>query len=119
MSTQQAPQHGAPRRYTSATLTGGALLAALLFGVAVAAEVLGAETGEGEMTDLAAIVDGLVAFTPWAWATAGAYAVLATPVVGLIVTAVEYWSVDDRRTVLLALAVLAVLTASVFVAVLR
>jgi uncharacterized membrane protein len=119
MSTQQAPQHGAPRRYTSATLTGGVALAALLFGVAGVAEFLGAETGSGEMTDFAAIVDGLVAFTPWAWATAGAYAVLVTPVVGLLVTAAEYWSVDDRRTVLLAFAVLGVLCVSVLVAILR
>ena len=119
MSSPQAPEHGAPRRYTSAALTGGVLLAAFLFGVAGVADFLGAETGAGEMTDFAAVVEGLVTFTPWAWATAGAYAVLVTPVVGLLTTAAEYWSVDDRRTVMLAFAVLGVLCVSVVVAILR
>ena len=119
MSAQHTPHEGAPRRYTSAALTGGVIVAAVLFGVAVVAEILGAETGSGDMTDLSAVLEGLVAFTPWAWASAGAYAVLATPVIGLLVTAGEYWSVSDRRTVLLAAAVIAVLAASVVVAVLR
>ena len=119
MSTQPAAHDGAPRRYTGATLTGGVLLAAVFFGVAVVAETLGAEAGAGEMTDLAAVLEGLVAFTPWAWATVGAYAVLATPILGLLVTAAEYWSVDDRRTVLIALAVLAILSLSVIVALVR
>ena len=119
MSLQPSEHGSVPRRYTSATLTGGVLAAAILFGVAVLAEVLGAETGTGDMTDLAAIAEGLMAFTPWAWATAGAYAVLATPVVGLLVTATEYWSVDDRRTVLLAAGVLAILGLSVVVALVR
>lgn len=119
MNLQQSGRDSAPRRYTSATLTGGVLVAAILFGVAVLAEVLGAETGTGDMTDLAAVAEGLVAFRPWAWATAGAYAVLATPIAGLLVTAAEYWSVDDRRTVLIAAAVLAILSLSVVVALVR
>ncbi len=113
------PRTGAPRRYTSATITGGVLVAGIFFAVAMIAEVLGAEPGGGEMTDIAAVLDGLVAFTPWAWATAGAYAVVATPILGLLVTATEYWSIDDRRTVLLSVAVLGVLSASVVVAALR
>lgn len=119
MSSPRSRHDGAPRRYTSATLSGGVLLAAILFGVALLAETLGAEPGAGEMTDLGAVFEGLVAFTPWAWATAGTYAVLATPVVGLLVTAAEYWSADDRRTVLIAGAVLAILTVSAIVAVVR
>jgi len=119
MSTQQAPREGAPRRATSAALTAGVAAAGVCFAVAMIAELIGAEPGSGEMTDIGAVLDGLVAFTPWAWATVGAYAVLATPVFGLLATAAEYWSVNDRRTALLAAAVLAVLTTSAIVAILR
>jgi hypothetical protein len=119
VSTPPSAHDLAPRRHTSAALTGGVMVAALCFAVALVSEVLGSDPGSGEMTDVAAVLEGLVAFTPWAWAAAGAYAVLATPVVGLLVTAAEYWSVDDRRTVWLAMAVLAVLGTSVVVAVLR
>ncbi len=119
MTTRHPAYERAPRRYTSATLTAGVVVAGVLFAMAVLLEILGQEPGSGEMTDIAAVLDGLLTLTPWAWATAGAYAVLATPVLGLVVTACEYWSVEDRRTVLLAAAVIAVLATSVVVAVLR
>lgn len=119
MTTQGQAREVAPRRATSATLTAGVLAAGVFFAVAVILEILGAEPGDGEMTDLAAVVEGLPALTPWAWATLGAYAVVATPVIGLVVSASEYWSVGDRRTVLLAIGVIAVLAASVVVASLR
>ena len=109
----------APGRYTSATLTGGVLAAAACFLVAMVAEVAGVDPGGGEMTDLAAVFDGLLAFTPWAWATLGAYAVVATPALGLIVTGWEYSTISDRRTMLLAATVLVVLAISATVAVLR
>jgi uncharacterized membrane protein len=118
MSMQQAHER-APRRYTSAVLTGGVVVAAVLFGVALLAETAGVEPGEGEMTDVAAVLDGLFSLTPWAWATAGTYAVVLTPVAGLAVTAWEYLDVGDRRTVVLALAVIAVLATSAVVAILR
>ena len=119
MSTQPHAHRGAPRRYTSAALTGGVLVAAFFFGVAVLAEIAGVEPGVGEMTDLRAVGEGLFALTPWAWATMGTYAVVLTPAVGLVVTAWEYATVSDRRTVALALAVLAVLAISAVVAILR
>ncbi|MEX1295469.1 MAG: DUF1634 domain-containing protein [Candidatus Limnocylindrales bacterium] len=119
MNVRQPAHEAAPRRYTSATLTTGVLVAGVLFAAALVLETLGADPGGGEMTDLVAVLEGLIALTPWAWATAGAYAVVATPVVGLLVTAWEYWSVGDRRTLLLATAVLAVLATSAVVAVLR
>ena len=109
----------APRRYTSASLTAGVVVAAACFVVALTAEIVTGRAGSGEMADIAAVLDGLVAFSPWAWATAGVYAVVATPVVGLIVTAGEYASIGDRRTVGLAVAVIAVLGASAAVAILR
>ena len=119
MTMQGQAHEGAPRRATSATLTAGVAAAAVFFAVAMILEILGAEPGAGEMTDLGAVVEGLLALTPWAWATMGAYAVVATPVIGLVVSAAEYWSVGDRRTVLLAVGVIAVLGASVVVAGLR
>lgn len=119
MSTQRPARVNAPRWATSAVLTAGVAAAGGLFAMAMLLEVLGVEPGSGDMTDLGAVLDGLVALTPWAWATAGAYAVVATPIIGLLVTAFEYRSVGDRRTVLLAVAVLAVLFSSVAVAILR
>jgi uncharacterized membrane protein len=119
MSAQTPARESAPRRATSAALTTGVVVAAICFVVAGIAEIAGAEQGSGEMTDVAAIVDGLLAFTPWAWATLGVYVVVLTPVVGLAVTAWEYATVSDRRTVALAIAVIAVLATSAIVAILR
>ncbi len=113
------PAGHAPRRYTSAALSGGALLAAACFVVAVAFEIAGSEPGRGSMTDITAVFDGLLAFTPWAWATLGVYVVVVTPLLGLVVTAWEYSSVGDRRSVGLAIAVIAVLVVSAVVAILR
>ena len=118
MTTQPAHE-SAPRRATSTTITAGVVTAGVLFAVAMVLEVLGSDPGGGEMTDIAAVLEGLVALTPWAWATAGAYAVVATPVIGLLVTTWEYRSVGDRRTVLLAVAVIGVLAVSATVAILR
>jgi len=119
MTTRPPVHEGAPRRLTSTAITAGVFVAGAFFAVALLLEVLGAEPGSGEMTDVATVLDGLVALTPWAWATAGAYAVVATPVIGLLMTAWEYGSVGDRRTLLLALAVVAILTLSAVVAILR
>ena len=118
MTTQPAHE-GAPRRATSAAITAGVVAAGVLFAVAMVLEVLGSDPGSGEMTDVAAVLEGLVALTPWAWATAGAYAVVATPVIGLLVTIREYRSVGDWRTMLLAVAVIGVLAVSAVVAILR
>ncbi len=95
------------------------MVAAACFAIAIAAEVAGIEPGSGEMTDIGAVLSGLPALTPWAWATVGSYAIVLTPVLGLVATAWEYASVSDRRTVLLAVAVLIVLTISAVVAILR
>jgi uncharacterized membrane protein len=119
VSAQQPVGEGAPRRYTSAVLTTGVASAGVVFAVALVLELLGAQPGSGQMTDVGAVLEGLSALTPWAWAALGAYLVVATPAVGLLVTAWEYWSVDDRRTVWLAVAVFAVLATSAVVAILR
>ncbi len=113
-----APGH-APSHFTRAVLTAGAGMAAACFVVALAAEIVGLEPGSGEMTDVVAVFGGLLALTPWAWATLGVYAVVLTPVVGLLVTAAEYHSVGDRRTVGLAVAVIAVLAVSAAISILQ
>ena len=68
------------------------------------------------------IIDGylaaIAALDPTAWAVLGSAVIIATPAVGLVVTALEYESIGDRRAVLMALAVLAILATSLAVAVL-
>lgn len=112
-------RRGAPRRYTSAALTIGVVVAAVCFTIAFAAEVAGVEPGSGEMTDASTVIEGLGMLTPWAWATLGSYAVLVTPVVGLVITAWEYSTISDRRMVFVAVAVVAVLASSAVVSILR
>jgi uncharacterized membrane protein len=119
VSTLRPTHDHATGRFTSAALTVGVTLAAVCFVVAVAAEIAGVEKGGGEMTDVAAVYEGLLAFTPWAWASLGTFAVVLTPVAGLLVTAWEYGRVGDRRALALALAVTAVLAVSAVVAILR
>ena len=109
----------APGRHTSAVLSGGVAVAAIAFAVALLSEVAGTDAGSGEMTDLAAVLEGLLALSPWAWSSVGVYAVVLTPVAGLVVTAWEFASVGDRHTVVLALAVIGVLVVSAIVSLLR
>ena len=63
-------------------------------------------------------MSALAALRAWAWALLGSVAIITTPAVGLIVTAFEYNAIADRRAVLMALAVLAVLGISLLVALL-
>ena len=119
MSTPPAVRVSAPRRYTSATLTSGVLLSGLCFVIAVIAEIAGIESLVGDMSDVGAVVDGLRALAPWAWATLGSYVIVLTPAVALLVTIAEYASISDRRTVLTAATVLAILTVSAVVALMR
>lgn len=114
------PARVASRRFTSATMTAGVLAGALCFAVAIAAELGGGSTSGGaSMTDLTALLEGLRAVAPWAWASAGTYVLIVTPAVALIVSAVEYVRVGDRATAGLAVLVLVVLVASALVAVAR
>ena len=110
---------GAPRKLTSGTLTLGVAIATGCFLIAGVAEVAGVDAPAGDMTDIGSLINGVFAIAPWAWASLGTLAVVVTPAVGLLVTAHEYASVSDRRTMWLALAVLAVLIVSATIAVLR
>ena len=109
----------APRRATSTVLSLGVAVSAACFVLAGVAELLGVPRHPAAMTDLAALFGGLLALDPWALASAGTYVVIVTPALGLLTTAWEYASIEDRRTVLLALAVLTVLAVSVLVAIIR
>jgi uncharacterized membrane protein len=109
----------APRRLTSTLLSLGVAVSAACFVLAGLTELLGFDRRQAAMTDLAALVTGLLALDPWALASAGTYVVIVTPAIGLLATAWEYAGIADRRTVLLALAVLAVLAVSVVVAIVR
>jgi uncharacterized membrane protein len=97
----------------------GVALGAVCFLIAGAAEIAGSTTSPGAMTDLRAVAEGIARFDPWAWASLGTLIIIVTPALGLAVTAAEYHVASDRSTMLLALAVLAVLALSAAVAILR
>lgn len=108
----------APRHVTSVVISAGVVLSAACFLLAGAAEALGTTTQPGDMTDVGVLLERSLSLDPWAWASLGTFAVILTPAVALLVTAWEYFTIRDRRSVLLALAVLAVLSVSATVAVL-
>ena len=109
----------ASRRLTSGALSVGVMVTASCFLVALGAEFAGNDSLTGDMTDAAAVIDGIFSFAPWAWASLGTYAIVLTPVFGLLMTAYEYAAIGDRRTMWLAVAVLAILGVSVATAILR
>ncbi len=117
MTTPPTAPSSVSRRYTSAVLTAGVVLSALCFAIAALAEMAGVEAGSGDMTDIGAVIDGLRVLHPWAWATLGVYVVVLTPAVGLVATIGEFASAGERRTTLMALLVLAILTISAIVAI--
>lgn len=120
MSREPArPPRVASRRLTSATLTGGVLVGAASILVAVIGEMLGSTAGPEQVTSIAGLTAGLMALEPSAWASLGVYAIVATPALGLVVSAVEYAQAGDRGTAGLALVVLAFLALGGIVAVLR
>jgi uncharacterized membrane protein len=104
---------------TSAALSVGVVITATCFLVALGSEFAGNDSLTGDMTDVAAVIDGILSFAPWAWASLGTYAIVLTPVLGLFMTAYEYAAIADRRTMWLAVAVLATLAVSVAAAILR
>ncbi len=103
-------------RGTSAVLTGGSLISALCFMVALALEVLGQPATQGDVLDVAAVIRSLTVPEPWGWATIGVVVVIVTPAAGLIATMLEY---RGRREAWLALGVLGILALSLGVALLR
>jgi uncharacterized membrane protein len=108
----------APRRATGLILTSGTVLGATCFAIALVADLarLGGHAFTGG--DAAGYVAALLSLDPEAWAALGSALIIATPAVGLVVTAVEYGSIGDRRAVVFAVAVLAVLSFSLLIALL-
>ena len=106
----------ASRTLTSAALGVGVLVSAGCFLIAVVAEVVTPVGSGGLVRDPAVLLDGLAALDPQAWASLGTYVLVVTPAIGLLTSAWEYAQVGDRRTSLLAIAVLGVLVLSSAVA---
>jgi uncharacterized membrane protein len=100
-------------------LTTGVFLSAICFLMAGAFDLVVPGTTGSEVRDLPALIAGVVDLQAWAWAGLGTIVVIATPAVGLVVTATEYAIASDRRTVASALAVLGVLAISLAAAILR
>jgi uncharacterized membrane protein len=101
-------------------MTAGVTVSAACFVVALVAELLAGTTGTtgsgalGRVTGWLSDLDGL---DPEAWASLGTLTLVVTPALGLVASAAEYARAGDRRTVGLAMLVLAVLAASAVVAV--
>jgi uncharacterized membrane protein len=103
-------------RATSAVLTGGSLISAFCFLVALVLEILGRSTAQGNMLDASAVLRSMTVPEPWGWATIGVAVVIITPAGGLVATLLEY---RGRREAWLALGVLGILALSLVVALLR
>jgi uncharacterized membrane protein len=107
---------GSSSRATQLVLTLGALSSAACLLMAIVLELLGRPTAGGDPLDIGSLVAAVVDLRPWGWATIGVITVIATPIVGLVATAIEY---AGRRESILALAVLGILGLSLFIALLR
>jgi uncharacterized membrane protein len=108
----------APSRLTAMVLDAGSLVSAAFFLVGVVLETVGRTGGESDPLDPGAIVAAVSGLQAWGWSTLGVAALIATPALGLVATALEYRSFE-RRSSLLALLVLGVLAASLAVALVR
>ncbi len=102
-------------RATSVVLTGGSLVSAFCFLVAIVLEIAGRSTTGGDVLDLGAVFRSMAVPEPWGWATAGVTVVIVTPAAGLVSTAAEF---RGRREAWLAIAVLSILGVSLTVALL-
>ena len=101
----------APRPPVSGTaraLTLGTLVSAVFFAVGLVLAVLGADGAVGNPLRLDEVLASAAAMRPWGWSVLGVVAILATPPLGLVVSALELRHLQPR-TALLALAVLGVL----------
>jgi hypothetical protein len=99
-------------------MTGGVVASAACFGIAIALELLGRSADGDTITDPRAIADAIAALRPWGFAAVGSLLVIATPALALVGTAWEYASRQERAVAATALLVLAVLAASLAIALL-
>jgi uncharacterized membrane protein len=105
----------APSRATARALTVGSALSFVAFAVAFVADLA---DGTAAHVRAPLTLDALVRVDPEAWALVGVLILFATPVAGLLATAVEYYR-PERRMSLVALAVLGLLALSVAIALSR
>jgi uncharacterized membrane protein len=105
-------------RLTALALNVGSIVSAASFLVGVVLDAFGRSGGDPDPLQPAAIVAAVAGLEAWGWATLGVAALIATPALGLVATALEYRSID-RRSSLLALVVLGVLGTSLAVALVR
>ena len=106
-------------RATRRTLTGGALISGGCFTVAIILELLGGTRGAGQLTDVPGIVASVSRLEAWGWSSLGVLVIIATPVVALVATGIEYAVAHERRSAWTAVAVLCVLAISLVVALAR
>jgi len=104
---------------TRAVLHGGTLVGGGCLAVGMALEVLGRPGTAGSMIDPRAVASGIAGLGAWGWSSLGVWAVIATPVVALCTTALEFRLVGDRRAVLATTTVLAFLGVSLLVGLVR
>ena len=93
---------------TARALTLGTLVSAVCFGVGLLLAVLGADGVVGNPLRADEVLASAAALRPWGWSMLGVLAILATPPIGLVVSALELRRLEPR-TALLAMAVLGVL----------
>jgi uncharacterized membrane protein len=103
-----------PHRWTSLVLRAGTTAAGACLAVGMLLAVL-APDRSGTAHDLGGLARSLVALEAWGWSMLGALVLMATPAVGLLVTAAELRG-PEPRAALLALAVLGVLAVAVLFA---
>ncbi|MDP8905045.1 MAG: DUF1634 domain-containing protein [Chloroflexota bacterium] len=118
MSATSRPPAGKPRPpagLTARVLTAGTLVSALCFVAGLGLSLAGSDARTGDPLRLDLVLASALAIEPWGWSTLGVLALLATPAVGLVVSAVELRTVEPR-TALLALGVLGILVLAVAIA---
>jgi uncharacterized membrane protein len=107
---------GASASATVAILRAGSVVGGGIFVVGlVLAGVRG--NAAGPALAPAALLSGLVALEPRAWLSAAAITLIVTPAAGLLATAFEC-ARTDRRSMLIAVLLVAILAASIAIAVL-
>lgn len=109
----------APRRLSRGVLHAGTVVGGACLAMAMALEVLGRPGAAGSMLDPRSIASGMLALEPWGWSALGVWVVIATPVVALLTTALEFRSIHDRQAVLATTSVLALLALSLVVGLAR
>ena len=101
--------------WTARVLTLGTLVSAACFMVGLALNLLAREQVSDQERGVEDVVRSALAIEPWGWSMLGVIVLLATPVAGLLATALELRRLQPRGA-LLALAVIGLLALAVLAA---